>query len=52
MTRTLIDANVENFHALSTSYVCVIGTDGKLWSESAPWGPVPPHRYEIGRTLP
>lgn len=52
MTRTLIDANVETFHALSANYVSVIGTDGKLWSESGPWGPVPPQRYEIGRTLP
>jgi hypothetical protein len=45
-TRTHIDSDVKSFQFLSASEVAVVGNDGKLWLEHAPFGIVPP-----GRTL-
>jgi hypothetical protein len=45
-TRTHIDSDVKSFQFLSATSVAVLGNDGKLWLEHAPFGNVPP-----GRTL-
>jgi hypothetical protein len=45
-TRTHIDSDVKSFQFLSASEVAVLGNNGKLWLEHAPFGNVPP-----GRTL-
>src|SRR5580658_818135 len=43
-TRTLVDQNVLKFLPISETAVYVLGTDGKLWLEKAPFGNVPPAR--------
>ena len=35
------------FEALSADLVHVLGTDGKLWLETGPWGTVPPQRQQV-----
>jgi hypothetical protein len=43
-TRTQIDANVMEFASTDVDNVLVLGGDGKLWWEQAPFGVVPPKR--------
>ena len=48
--REQIDGNVQAFQALSDAEIVVLGTDGNLWLEHAPFrppGPVPPKREQI-----
>ncbi len=42
-----IDANAGAFQALSQTQVYVLGSDGILWLETGPWGPIPPSRQKI-----
>jgi hypothetical protein len=46
-SRTQIDGGVAAFQVLSQSQVVVLGTDGKLWLESAPFTKVPPTRTQV-----
>ena len=46
-TRQQIDGNVLAFQPLDIDHVVVLGTDGKLWLEQAPFGHVPPSRQQI-----
>jgi hypothetical protein len=46
-TRTAIDRNVAKFFPIDESDVYVLGTNGILWLESAPFGTVPPSRFEV-----
>ena len=36
-----------NFQAISTSEVFVLGVDGSLWLDEAPWGAVPPAQTQV-----
>ena len=42
-----IDANAAAFQAVSQTQVYVLGSDGILWLETGPWGPIPPSRVKI-----
>jgi PASTA domain len=42
-----VDANVRAFQALSDTEMFVLGTDGNLWLEQAPFGAVPPTRQQV-----
>jgi hypothetical protein len=46
-TRTAVDRNVASFAPIDQSNVLVLGKDGKLWLESAPFGNVPPSRLYV-----
>ena len=35
------------FQALSSTEAFVLGTNGNLWHETGPWGPVPPARQQV-----
>ena len=50
-TRTQIDGNVMEFMATDTNNVLVLGGDGKLWWEQAPFGKVPPARKLVDATV-
>jgi hypothetical protein len=43
--------NDRSFQALDTQDVFVLGTDGKLWWERAPFGSAPPARSQIDATV-
>lgn len=45
--RQQVDGNVLAFQPLDINHVAVLGTDGKLWLEQAPFGHVPPSRQQI-----
>ena len=47
-TRTAVDRNAASFVPIDPSNVLVLGTDGKLWLESGPFGHVPPSRVYVG----
>jgi hypothetical protein len=48
-TRAYVDANVRAFQGMDASTVYVLGTDGKLWNETAPFGGPTgyAHRFEV-----
>jgi hypothetical protein len=46
-----IDANVMEFAAIDTSNVPVLGGDGKLWWEQAPFGAVSPKHQPVDVTV-
>jgi hypothetical protein len=46
-TKTLVDRNVARFQPIDDENVYVLGTDGKLWLETAPFGNAPPKRVEV-----
>jgi len=39
------------FAAADVNNVLVLGTDGRLWREQAPWNTVPPQRQLIDGTV-
>src|SRR5258707_4735536 len=45
--RTYIDANVQGYQWLLDSKIMVLGDDGKLWLEFAPFGHFPPARVQV-----
>lgn len=49
--RDPIDGNVDTFEALNAMAVLVLGKDGNLWLESAPFGRVPPERKQVDRNV-
>jgi hypothetical protein len=51
VTSTPVDGNVAAFQVLSESEVLVLGSDGNLWLEYAPWGDVPPKRTPIAANV-
>jgi len=42
-----VDGSVQGFQAVSTSEVYVLGTNGDLWLEQAPFGKTPPARAQV-----
>jgi hypothetical protein len=45
--RQQVDANVEDFQPLDGETIYVLGTDGKLWLEHAPFNNIPPKREQV-----
>jgi hypothetical protein len=49
--RQQVDGNVASFDMIDESAVYVLGTDGNLWQETAPFGTVPPTRQLLDRLV-
>jgi hypothetical protein len=45
--RSNVDGNVQGFQGLDSQTVLVLGTDGNLWLEHAPFGNSPPARQHV-----
>ena len=46
-TAPQIDANVAAIQAIDADHLYVLGQNGSLWLEQAPWGNVPPARQQV-----